>query len=363
MENVNAEEGRMHQVEPVTRKHWDSIDLCKFVLSMMVVLIHVNPFPLAVYQALIPFLRTAVPLFFIISSFFFFRKLPALEGSEASVLLGDTVKRLVSFTKRNLKLYLFWFVVLLVPTLVIRSWFDSGFLLGFFKMANSFLFHSTFIASWFIMALVICVWLVAILSLFMPNWAILGLAIPIYVVCALMSNYFYLPITQEHLEALNFAFTEPYNSFWVGIIWVVVGKMIAENLPKVSRVSSSVLWVVLAAGILLLGAEQAVIVAGRFSFTNDVFLTLPVCVIPIFLLVLRSNLTIACSSFLRGASTIVYCLHATLKGIIATGLGVLGIQLGNALLFVPVLCICLGVSWAILRLEDRRGFAWLRFSH
>lgn len=49
---------------------YDSIDLTKFVLAFMVVLIHINPFSAEVNVVVMPVLRLAVPLFFIISAFF-----------------------------------------------------------------------------------------------------------------------------------------------------------------------------------------------------------------------------------------------------------------------------------------------------
>lgn len=52
------------------RRNYDSVDVAKFVLSILVVAIHVRPFDgYAVFFR--PILRTAVPPFFLISSYFF----------------------------------------------------------------------------------------------------------------------------------------------------------------------------------------------------------------------------------------------------------------------------------------------------
>ena len=54
-----------------TRHNYDSVDAAKFVLSIFVVAIHVRPFDAyAVYFR--PILRAAVPLFFLMTSYFFF---------------------------------------------------------------------------------------------------------------------------------------------------------------------------------------------------------------------------------------------------------------------------------------------------
>ena len=56
-----------------TKKRLDSVDVAKFVLSIMIVTIHLSPFP-SLDPYIMPMLRVAVPLFFLISAFFFFGK-------------------------------------------------------------------------------------------------------------------------------------------------------------------------------------------------------------------------------------------------------------------------------------------------
>lgn len=139
------------------RRNYDSIDVAKFVLSIFVVVIHIHPFE-AYTVFLRPVLRTAVPLFFLISSYFFFvrhKDLPTLD---------DRVAHLEKYVSRNLKLYLFWMIVLLVPTIKYRQWFANGFFNGVCLWFRAFFTDSTFIASWFIMAAVIATIIITISS-------------------------------------------------------------------------------------------------------------------------------------------------------------------------------------------------------
>ncbi len=46
-----------------TKKRLDSVDVAKFVLSIMIVTIHLSPFP-SLDPYIMPMLRVAVPLFF-----------------------------------------------------------------------------------------------------------------------------------------------------------------------------------------------------------------------------------------------------------------------------------------------------------
>ena len=220
---------------------YDSIDLTKFVLAFMVVLIHINPFSAEVNVVVMPVLRLAVPLFFIISAFFFFTKVSVGKGATESDVV-QAVKRAIGFTKRNLSLYFFWLAILIVPVISLRGWFGHGILRGVFVLLQHFFFGSTFIASWYIMALIIAVWVVLILSVKLSSTQVVAITAPFFVVSCLMSNYYYAPLTQTHLDTLEFAFWYPYNSFWIGLFWVAVGKWISDRgSGKVSPLA--VFWV------------------------------------------------------------------------------------------------------------------------
>lgn len=57
-----------------TKKRLDSVDVAKFVLSIMIVTIHLSPFP-SLDPYIMPMLRVAVPLFFSDICFFLFRQI------------------------------------------------------------------------------------------------------------------------------------------------------------------------------------------------------------------------------------------------------------------------------------------------
>ncbi len=343
-------------------KHFDSIDLLKFVLALMVVLIHVNPFPAAVYVCIAPLLRMAVPLFFLISSFFFFRKIET-GGGASSADIGNAIKRALAFTRRNLILYGFWLLVLLAPTLALRGWFSSGLLNGCLEALKSFFFQSTFIASWYIMALVISVWLVLVASIALRKSTVVLLAVPAFVVCCLMSNYRNALISSGHLATLvSFFGDAPYNSFWAGLFWVSLGKYVADCRGCIG-VTSRQLVALGAFGLMALGAEQLVIQVNHLAVVNDSFFSLPLVVVPVFLLALRWDIDLRDAAFLRAASTVVYCLHGTLRYVLISVGSALGCSLGNPVLLLPVIGMCLLAAWGIMIGEKRGGLSWLRFAH
>lgn len=343
-------------------KHYDSMDLLKFFLAFMVVLIHVNPFPASVYVYIAPLLRTAVPFFFLISSFFFFRK-TAVGGGASSTDVGDAIKRALSFTCRNLSLYGFWLLALFVPTLLLRGWFLNGLLNGCFEALRSFLFGSTFIASWYIMALVISVWAVLLVSLVLRDGVVVLLAVPAFAACCLMSNYRNLLIDSGHLSALASFFGDaPYNSFWAGLFWVSLGKYVADCEWRMD-VSSR--WIAASGviGLVVLGVEQFIVQMNHFAAENDSFLSLPLVVVPFFFLALRWDIDLRCAPFLRAASTVTYCLHGTLRYVLVGMGSALGYSLENSTILAPIVVMCLLATWGIMVGEKREGLSWLRFAH
>lgn len=230
-------------------------------------------------------------------------------------------------------------------------------------MLGSFFFQSTFIASWYIMALVISIWLVLMASMVLRKSAVVFLAVPAFVVCCLMSNYRNVLIESGHLAALvSFFGDAPYNSFWAGLFWVSLGKYVTDCRGCIDATPRqlAVLGII---GLMVLGAEQFVIQTNHFAVVNDSFFSLPLVVVPVFLLSLRLDIDLRGAAFLRAASTVVYCLHGTLRYVLISVGTALGCSFGNFVLLLPVIGVCLLVTWGIMVGEKRGGLSWLRSAH
>ena len=114
----------------VRNKYYDFFDLLKFICALFVVSIHVDPFsslpsPLDVRLHTIfvdKIAIYAVPIFFVISSFFFFKKVLSLNN------IKEKNKALLKYIKRNMQFYLFWLIATLPITLYLRipEWFKNG---------------------------------------------------------------------------------------------------------------------------------------------------------------------------------------------------------------------------------------------
>lgn len=335
-----------------TCHNYDSVDAAKFVLSIFVVAIHVRPFDAyAVYFR--PILRAAVPLFFLMTSYFFFNHHKNLSGLEERVL------HIEKYVSRNLRLYLFWMLIFLIPTIRYRQWFSSGILNGFVLWARSFFTGSTFIASWFIMAAVIATVLVAVLSRYLSNRSQLLFSLMSFCVCCLMSNYGNTAYMQAHMSVFVQSAGFSYNSYWVALFWVVVGKMLAERSQD-KALSAKTLSLLGLVGIISLYAEQILIVSHGWAVADDCYFSLPLLCVPLFLLLLRFDVRIGHVRFLRCASTVTFCLHANLQFILNDYCHV---NVSQNAMFAIVLIASWALTFSILKLEKLPHLRWLRYSH
>lgn len=77
-------------------------DLLKFLMALMIVAVHARAFEEPhLYKIMAPLMNVSVPLFFILSSFFLFRK----------ILETDRVEYVIRFLKRTSTLYGFWLII------------------------------------------------------------------------------------------------------------------------------------------------------------------------------------------------------------------------------------------------------------
>ena len=343
----------------------DSIDVAKFAMSIVIVAIHSGLGGDWHDSLIYPLARIAVPVFFVISGYLFFRKYNVCNEQQKK-------SRLKKFVVRNMQLYAFWFIVLLVPTIVLRKYFADGVLFGLLKIVRGFLFGSTFVASWYITATVIAVCAIVFLAKKIGNIPLfLGSAL-CYVFACLSSNYANLFSGNEAIthiaESLFPVLGVPYNNFVVAFLWIMIGKMFAEKESELrkryseARFSTAV-WVALVVSCGFLCAEQFVIRLYDLAFTNDCYLLLPVPVILLFAIILNTDMQSRHAKEFRAASTITYCFHGTFLSALRFVLGRYDFFDYGCLEFALGLAASWVVTYAILKLEDKQVGKLLRYSH
>lgn len=163
-------------------KNYDILDITKFILSIFIVAIHTGLLP----NILFPWLRLAIPLFFIISSYLLHSKTKGKKKDEKKAIIKK-------YIQRNLILYAFWFVALLPITIYARKeWFEPGILSGIWTTITQTLFSSTFIASWYISATIIGTLIVEYLSERIKKLWLMPILLSSYAICCFTSSYSFL---------------------------------------------------------------------------------------------------------------------------------------------------------------------------
>lgn len=330
-------------------------DFLKLVLAIFIVGIHTTPMDFFLQ----PILRVAVPIFFIMTSYFFFLNQSKLTYSEEKRF---AMKR---FVKRYLVLYAFWFVVLLPITIIVRRWnVDFGFdtMLGILK---GFMFGSTFPASWFLMASLINVVFVWCVSKKISNFLLLILGVLFYIPCCLFSNYYNIIdnqfVTEIYLKYV-WMFGEPYNSFPVALFFVVLGKIFAENSVFLSNGKISIL---LLLSFVSLYVEFFTIQHYHLLHCDDCYLSLIPLSIFLFMLIGQNHIKIDVpTKEIRKCSTIIYCCHLSIVYVVKKMLTIVDNSFvpKSLLLFIITLLVSLLICLILYNLTKKDCFRILKWA-
>ncbi len=344
----------MNNTYSITTKY--SADILKFIMSVFVVATHTGLFS----PHLTPLVRLAVPVFFVLSGYFFFSRVNAIVIFKSK---RDYLKKSV---KHNLQLYAFWFVVLSPITFYVRDYFSGGVLRGILSMLQDFLLGSTFQASWYIIALVIGIIILFFLSQKLGNTALIIVGILLYIPALVSSNYLFIPMASETAKEVYTAFTDffllPCRNFFAGIIYLALGKILAEkgechHIKKDGFIS-------LICFVLLIG-EYLALYFGRVPIKDtDCFIMLPFTAYYLCRWVLSLDVRCSFSPTLRKLSTLSYCAHMAVFMVVGKLLSILDIlDFGNIIVFALTLLLTWAVGLVILKLKEFKAFGFLKYSH
>lgn len=283
-------------------KNYDSFDLFKFIVSFVVLFVHTNPLGESHFHGMHPWVRIAIPIYFMISSFLFFSKYDKLAAHEKKQYLWK-------FIKRDLTLYLFWFIVFLPFTFVYRDYFHNG--LVYF--IGSILLGSSFPASWYLMALALSIFLTAKLDR--------GVGKVIYPVAALLMYLLsigqhtwrcvanQLPFLTNFYDATPISFTA---TFFFSCIMIWIGRLFVRYRDSALTANTKILLpVFILALVVLFFEDKWLFDRGLFTMNNDGYLSSLIASALLFWLILKSNIHVPHARTLRIMSTLIYCIHGS----------------------------------------------------
>ena len=314
---------------------YKTIDILKFVSCIMIVVLHTRPF--ATFDLLNYYVtcltRVAVPFFLIVSSFLFW----------------TYSRNIIKFVKRLLLLYAIWLVVNL-PIVIINYYIEPAtpWYYNTAVLLKNFLFNSTFMASWFIMALAESMLLIWFLR--KKVWLPLVVGILLYLPC-LSSSMYYGLLGNTSLGGFNNFISGHFpfaNSFFAAVIYVALGKLLAERRAWFcKKINIAVTCVFICTAFL-----EVFLLKDTGWRINDCFVSLVPLSLSISVLSVKidvKSISEKLAKKLRNVSTVVYVSHGLF---IYIYWDCIGIQYGP-ILFLCVLISSMLLSSAVISLSDK----------
>ena len=338
------------------RKNLDSADVLKFVLSILIVATHTSFFE----GYLTPLVRLAVPAFFMISGYFFFSRTNSCDTEEKKKAY---LKKSVT---HNLKLYLFWFILLLPLTLYIRKYHTMGLVGGALHLIRDFLFGSTFQSSWYIVALITGFAIVLFLSEKIPQSALIIIGVIFYIPSLLSSNYEFLLESSDLLkavgESLSKVFLLPCRNFSVSILYIAIGKYLAEKNYEGKTKKYTVTF--LLAFAALIAEYLALHFSGVKIEDTDCYIALPFAAYYLCKVFLTLDIKCKCAIILRKIRTVSYCAHMAVFMVVGKLFKIFEIpDWQNVLHFALTLLLTHILSLVLIKLTEYKYFRFLKYSH
>lgn len=319
------------------------LDLLKFIMCVMIVSIHTNGFarPDWLNKITDPLVGQAVPVFFVISGFLFFRRLFNL-GSDDRVGGG----RLLHFTKRLLILYLFWFVLWLPLIIKDMGFMKDGLGNGIGLFLHDFLVGSTFHGSWYLSSLLLSV----IILWFLHQLHVGILVLPLSLFLYGFLEHMYLGELYYYLQSIFRP--ELTMTFISGIVWAGIGYCLA--LPSLERKYTLDNNLVFLFIYLLFYIIQVLT-----HFNVITLITVPLVFIIFHNLDLSPN---PIYNLMRKTSTIVFLFHFI---VVVAFKHLINNQalLSGPLYLLIVFSISLLTAWCLVRLSECRYLGWLKYAY
>lgn len=322
-------------------RNLNGIDLLKFIMSIIIVSVHSCVFEILANDYLGGLIKTVsnvcVPTFFVISSFFFFRKVRSLTTTK------EKNRQLLMFEKRTLFLYLFWIVVQLPYIIYLRKY--SFPYLGLSMLKDIFL-GETFVASWFLGAMIVGMPIV-----YGVNKKTSGCIIVLIISALYVYVYTY--------SMLSESWQQPYIwygahvgslilSFWRGMFWMMLGYYCSsDKFVKVIVKTPQYVKLLLLVSILLLTPICSI---------EYISIPLTILVFAVFYSIpLKDS---AVYKQLRVYSIIIYCIHGTVLAAVS-----FLFHPSTIMLTIIAILICIIIAVTICKLSMIPRFKLLQLAY
>lgn len=351
----------------VTHKEGNAYDILKFGMALLIVAIHTKGFDGPIANELIkPFQGIAVPVFFILSSMFYFISLRKKRG-------GGIWQHLKKFLNRLGVLYLFWFIINFVFIQHEHKYFVCDGMFDIIRLCKDILLKYTFHGSWFLSALALSILIYTLVH----NKKVLSIGLFFVSFCFLfyINEIEYFPsymkvfyewwqqnirqeVTLSILEALP----------WVGFGYYMSSEKFQELLSKIKSLNNPKTFHILLSCLFFI----SILCILNSNIGYKIF-ELPIRIMMAIFLIF----VVGCYNLspkptymtLRKMSVFIYLFHF----VVIRLLGILGVyvlhisswheKIGNLGYYFLVLILCFIASACILQLQKNKRFDWLKYAY
>lgn len=277
----------------------------------------------------------AVPVFFVLSSYFVFRKMR----------LSYSYKPIVQFELRINRLYFSW-IVLLSPIILMmwhKEYLDNNILVSVGLFVKNYFLAYQFGASWFLGALVVGVPVIVILTkIFQEEFVgILPLIVYLYLYIVDESHFFY----SWYIHTIR----TPLLSFPNGLLWLCIGYYMTNEYIMLRLLKiPNYLYAIIITFYLL---------SSLFLESYLFIIKIPTVVSVIMLLYkMKFRIGLEKCKFLRNSSIVIFCMHFNIICI----LNRFPIFNCKPLLFLVAFTVSFIGSIILLRMSRMKGFGLLK---
>ena len=333
------------------KKTFESIDLAKFIASVLVFAMHCGVLNDYKYVSIVPQLlaRWGVPFFFICSAYFLFSK--SVDGN----ISKDTVQMYIS---RICMLYLVWLVYNIPNVVYQRLWSkDLSAISTWLVFLKNSVLSSTFTGSWYLASSIFSAWFVYVLSKKVPTKTVMGITFVFYLLCVLTSAYYGIVSTSfsNILKYLCF----PLNIF-NGFFYFLLGKYIAENKQSIfAKIDKRKALLGFIFFYLLFIVEIGLTKYFKVYGSMDVAFSTVLMSVSLFLFCLQSSMRINNSLLLRKLSTIIYCSQGNV--LLVNGLCKKILKAPSIISFLVSSIVTAIICVVVLYIQKNKQWKWAKY--
>lgn len=345
--------------------NYNSIDVMKFICSILVLTIHIKPFAeISSFANIIVdavICKIAVPFFFACTGYFFVRKMIFKNGK-----IKWCKENLTIMYKYVLRIFVLYFIWSAVYFIYIYSyqWFANG----YFSIKDMIawwlrlVYNESYGHLWYLATLIYAIPLLFVVLSVVKIKLCPIISVLLYSVELLFGSYSFvanrlgLSILVDYYKTFNIISKSVFRAVPLLLIGVVV-LMLADKRLKLRGllISLSVLICMNICEVFILYQYW-----NNTTFTHNVITTIPVSVI-IILIVMRIEFNNKSINYqiLRNMSTVIYCLHMLLIKIIRLMFTPKGAEL--ILLWIVAVILSVLFAYLIVKLSHVRNFGFLKY--